>query len=77
MTDTHVALRAPTADEIVTDATSALAMIDDQIADRRRSKHELGVEIAQLLEDRKPLARIVAAAAPRTRKSPKTNGDEA
>ena len=74
MSDTHVTLRAPTADEIVADATSALAMIDDQIADRRRSKHELGVEIAQLLEQRKPLARIVAAAKPRQRKA-EANGD--
>jgi hypothetical protein len=51
-----------TADKIVADAERALAMIDDQIEDRRRSKSALGQEIALLLEDRKPLARIVSAA---------------
>lgn len=71
-THSHVTIKAPTTAELVANAESALAMLDNQIADRRQSKADLSAEIAQLLEDRKPLARIVSAAKGR---QPKANGD--
>lgn len=57
---------------IVRDAEAALEVLDHQIAQMREQKKGLGEAIAQTLENRKPLARIVAAA--KGRKS-RSNGD--
>ena len=73
MTDTF----APTPERLAAQAAESLRVIDEQIDAMREQKRGLGVAIAQALESRKPLARMVAAAAPRTRKSPKSNGDVA
>jgi len=63
-----------TATRIVSDAADALRALDERIAIARSDKLGLSQLIADLLEQRKPLARIVAAAQPRQRKA-QANGD--
>jgi len=63
-----------TPEAIIEQAREALAAIDEKIAFQRTTRRNLGTQIASLLEDRKPLARIVAAAQPRQRKA-QANGD--
>jgi hypothetical protein len=63
-----------TATRIVTDAVDALRALDDRIAIARSDKLGLNQLIADLLKERKPLARIVAAANPRQRKA-QANGE--
>jgi hypothetical protein len=69
MTDTPTTVLVD-ADKIVADAERALVAIDGAIAAKRAEKAAAGAEIALLLNDRKPLARIVSAARGR-----KSNGD--
>jgi hypothetical protein len=64
-----------TATRIVADAVEGLAVLDAQIEAMREQKKGLGVAIAQALEQRKPLARIVAAAAERKPRKSRSNGD--
>jgi hypothetical protein len=66
-----------TPDAIIEQARDALEVIDTQVAAMREQKRGLGEAIAQALESRKPLARIVAAAEPRTPRSRKaaSNGE--
>jgi hypothetical protein len=73
-TTTHV---AQSAEEITREAANALTVLDRHIAQMREQKRGLGEAIAQALESRKPLARIVAAAEPRTPRSRKaaSNGE--
>jgi hypothetical protein len=61
-------------DAIVAEAQRSLDHIDSELARLRQVKANVGQEIALLREDRKPLARLVAAANPRQRKA-QANGD--
>lgn len=60
------------ADRLVAEALEALEGIDNTIAELRAEKKRLGANVADLIEQRKPLARIVSAARGRA----KGNGDE-
>ena len=63
---------------LIEQARESLRVIDDQIDEMRERRERLRVDIAQALEDRKPLARIVAASEPRKARRPKSadNGDQ-
>jgi prefoldin subunit 5 len=76
MTDTQTT-EPRDADAIVADASVALDAIDANIASLRATRAQIGAKVQELLEQRKPLARIVSAAQPRTRKSKASspNGD--
>lgn len=78
MTDTEL---FDTTDRITEQAREGLVVIDDQIEAMRQQREGLRVAIADALERRKPLARIVAAMEPRkprTRKAvtAESNGDD-
>lgn len=62
----------PTALELVADARKELESLDTRITEARASKVEMSRLIARLIDERKPLARIVSAAKGRS----KGNGDE-
>jgi len=63
-----------TPNSIINQAHEALDLLDDQIHAMREQKRGLGEAIAEALERRKPLARIVAAAQPRQRRA-QANGE--
>jgi prefoldin subunit 5 len=69
MSDDITPVEPGPADAIVADAGRALDVIDHQIAQMREQRKGLGEAIAQALQARKPLARIVAAAHGRQRKA--------
>jgi hypothetical protein len=65
-----------TASRIVTDATTALAELDERIESLRRQRKVWAEEIVALTVERGPLARIVSAANRKPRKAIHDGGSE-
>jgi hypothetical protein len=53
--------------EIIANAYRALEAVDERIAAARQERKAINQRIIELIESRKPIARIVSAAKPRTR----------